>query len=95
VKVEAARSIVYLAAASVEAGRADAAVLAAAVKAQVCAAGSAAADAALTLHGAIGYTWEHDLQLFYKRAKLDVELFGSPGAWNDRLADRLDLLPMA
>ncbi|ODU07138.1 MAG: acyl-CoA dehydrogenase [Pseudonocardia sp. SCN 72-86] len=93
VKVEAARSIVYLAAAAVEAGTDDAPLLAAAAKAQVCAAASAAADTALTLHGAIGYTWEHDLQIFYKRAKLDAELFGSGAAWNDRLADRLALLP--
>jgi alkylation response protein AidB-like acyl-CoA dehydrogenase len=93
VKVEAARSIVYLAAASVEAEHADAALHAAAAKAQACGAASAVADSALTLHGAIGYTWEHDLQLFYKRAKLNAELFGSPGVWNDRLADRLALLP--
>ena len=95
VKVEAARSIVYLAAASVEAGHEDAPLHAAAAKAQVCGSAAAVADTALTLHGAIGYTWEHDLQIFYKRAKLDAELFGSPGAWNDRLADRLDLLPVS
>jgi alkylation response protein AidB-like acyl-CoA dehydrogenase len=95
VKVESARSIVYLAAASVAAGHPDAPLHAAAAKAQVCGASAAAADAALTLHGAIGYTWEHDLQIFYKRAKLDAELFGSPGAWNDRLADLLDLVPSA
>ncbi|WP_433503073.1 acyl-CoA dehydrogenase family protein [Pseudonocardia halophobica] len=93
VKVEAGRSIVYLAAASVESGHRDAALHAAAAKAQVSAAAAAAADTALTLHGAIGYTWEHDLQIFYKRAKLDAELFGSPGVWNDRIADGLALLP--
>lgn len=92
VQVEAARSIVYLAAASVGSAHEDAALHAAAAKAQVCAAASAAADTALTLHGAIGYTWEHDLHIFYKRAKLDAELFGSPGAWNDRLADLLPLV---
>lgn len=93
VKVESARSIVYLAAVSVEAGHADAPLHAAAAKAQVCAAAAAVADTALTLHGAIGYTWEHDLQIFYKRAKLDAELFGSSAAWNERLAARLDLVP--
>jgi len=93
VKVEAARSIVYLAAASVEAGHPDAPLHAAAAKAQVCAAAAAAADSALMLHGAIGYTWEHDLQIFYKRAKLDAELFGSPAVWNERLADQLGLIP--
>jgi alkylation response protein AidB-like acyl-CoA dehydrogenase len=93
VKVEAARSIVYLAAASVESGHADAPLHAAAAKAQVCAAASDAADSALTLHGAIGYTWEHDLQIYYKRAKLDAALFGTPAVWNERLADRLALVP--
>jgi alkylation response protein AidB-like acyl-CoA dehydrogenase len=95
VKVESARSIVYLAAASVQAGHPDAPLHAAAAKAQVCGAGATAADTALTLHGAIGYTWEHDLQIFYKRAKLDAELFGSPAAWNERLAELLPLVPGA
>ena len=47
------------------------------------------ADSALTVHGAIGYTWEHDLHLFYKRAKLDRTLFGAPSAWNERIATAL------
>jgi len=64
---------------------------AAAVKAQVTAEGARAADSALTLHGAIGYTWEHDLQLFFKRAKLDEQLFGPPAVWNERIADGLAL----
>lgn len=52
-----------------------------------------AADTALTLHGAIGYTWEHDLQLYYKRAKLDRVLFGAPSVWNERIATALNLVP--
>lgn len=93
VQVEAARSIVYLAAASLEEGHPDAPVHAAAAKAQVTAAAAEVADTALTLHGAIGYTWEHELQVLYKRAKLDAPLLGSPEVWNDRLADTLDLVP--
>ncbi|MCU1643050.1 MAG: acyl-CoA dehydrogenase [Nocardia sp.] len=95
VSVEAGRSIAYFAATSVDEGHPDRAVHAAAAKAQVTAAAAAAADSALTLHGAIGYTWEHDLHLYYKRAKLDQHLFGSPSAWNDRIADLLPLLPAA
>lgn len=91
VGVEAARSAVYYTAASVDSSQPDADLHAAAVKAQVTAEASRAADSALTIHGAIGYTWEHDLQLFYKRARLDETLFGSPDAWNDRLADALEL----
>lgn len=92
VAVEAARSIVYFAAASVDAGEPDHAVHAAIAKAQVTASGAQAADTALTMHGAIGYTWEHDLQLLYKRAKLDERLFGQATLWNGRIADALALV---
>ena len=92
VGVEAARSIVYFAAASVESAHESHSLHAAAAKAQVTEEGARAADSALTLHGAIGYTWEHDLHLYYKRAKLDEQLFGPPTAWNVRIADGLHLL---
>jgi alkylation response protein AidB-like acyl-CoA dehydrogenase len=91
VTVESARSIVFLAAASVEARHPDASLHAAAAKAQVTEAAARAADTALTLHGAVGYTWEHDLQLAYKRAKLDERLCGAPSAWNERIAVALAL----
>ena len=92
VGVEAARSAVYFAAASVDAGGPEAFLHAAAVKAQVTAEGARSADSALTMHGAIGYTWEYDLQLFFKRAKLDEKLLGTPAAWNERIADGLALI---
>jgi len=92
VGVEAARSAVYFAAASVDAGGPEAFLHAAAVKAQVTAEGGRSADSALTMHGAIGYTWEYDLQLFFKRAKLDEKLLGTPAAWNARIADGLALV---
>src|SRR5262249_10252426 len=92
VDVEAARSVVYFAAASVAGGDAAARLHAAAAKAQVTAAGARDADSALTLHGAIGYTWEHDLHLYYKRAKLDEQLCGNPDAWNELIADGLALV---
>lgn len=96
VGVEAARSIVYFATATHDDpdGLTDAPpplLVAAAAKAQVTADGAAAADSALTLHGAIGYTWEHDLQLYYKRAKLDERLYGPPAAWHDLIASALAL----
>ncbi|MCW0214609.1 MAG: acyl-CoA/acyl-ACP dehydrogenase [Pseudonocardia sp.] len=40
-------------------------------------------------HGGIGYTWEHDAHLYYKRAKSTELLFGSPAQHRARLADRL------
>ena len=95
VNEEASRSLVYYAAESVDKGLPEAFLHAAAAKAQVTRAGDAAAESSLTMHGAIGYTWEHDLQLLYKRTKLDVALFGDPECWNERIAAGLDLIPAA
>lgn len=95
VTVEAAYSVALFAAASLQDGAADAGLHTAAAKAQVTASVAALADSALTVHGAIGYTWEYDLQLFYKRAKLDRILFGAPSAWNEQIAAALPLVPAA
>jgi alkylation response protein AidB-like acyl-CoA dehydrogenase len=94
VTVESSMSIAFYAAQSIEEGLAECATHAAVAKAQVTGRAAELADSALTLHGAVGYTWEHDLHLFYKRAKLDRVLFGTPAAWNDRIADALPLIPV-
>ena len=93
VTVESSLSIVCYAAQSAEEGLPERATHAAVAKAQVTRGAAEIADSALTLHGAIGYTWEHDLHLFYKRAKLDRMLFGTPTAWNERIASVLPLIP--
>jgi alkylation response protein AidB-like acyl-CoA dehydrogenase len=85
VDVEAARSAVMHGAWAVGAGE-DAAQHAAIAKAVACAAAVRVADKALFLHGAVGYTWEHDLQFPFKRIKSDALLFGSPDAHLDALA---------
>jgi alkylation response protein AidB-like acyl-CoA dehydrogenase len=95
VTVEASYSVALFAAASVQVGASEAGVHAAAAKAQVTAGCVTLADTALTVHGAIGYTWEYDLQLLYKRANLDRVLFGAPAAWNERIAAALPLIPAA
>jgi alkylation response protein AidB-like acyl-CoA dehydrogenase len=92
VTVESSMSVAFYAAQSVEEGLAERAIHAAVAKVQVTGPAAALADSALTLHGAVGYTWEHDLQLFYKRAKLNRVLFGTPAAWNERIADALPLI---
>jgi alkylation response protein AidB-like acyl-CoA dehydrogenase len=92
VTVESAMSIVCYAAQSAEEGLPERAIHASVAKAQVTRDSAQLADSALTLHGAIGYTWEHDLHLFYKRTKLDRVLFGTPASWNERIADALPLL---
>jgi alkylation response protein AidB-like acyl-CoA dehydrogenase len=39
--------------------------------------------------GGIGYTWENDLQIYLKRAKVGELLFGGATAHRARVADRL------
>jgi alkylation response protein AidB-like acyl-CoA dehydrogenase len=48
-----------------------------------------AATGMVQYHGGIGYTWEHDAHLYYKRAKSSQLLFGPTSAHRRRLADRL------
>jgi alkylation response protein AidB-like acyl-CoA dehydrogenase len=75
----------------VDSDAADARLWASITKLGSCAAAPHVADRALFLHGAIGYTWEHDLQFCFKRCKSDEWLFGSPDAHRDRIACGLAL----
>ena len=44
---------------------------------------------ALQVHGGIGFTWEHDMHLYLKRAQLDALAFGDATFHRARLADML------
>jgi alkylation response protein AidB-like acyl-CoA dehydrogenase len=44
------------------------------------------AESAVLLHGAIGFTWEHDLQLFLRRARVDEMYGGSPAEHREAVA---------
>jgi len=45
----------------------------------------------IQVHGGIGFTWEHDAHLFFKRAKADSLLLGSVDRYRDRLADAIGI----
>ena len=47
----------------------------------------------IQIHGGIGYTWEHDLHLFMRRAFGTEALLGTTGWHHDRLADLLFDVP--
>ena len=49
----------------------------------------------LVLHGGMGFTFEHDAHLYYRRARADRVLFGDPAAAHEHLADALGILPRA
>jgi alkylation response protein AidB-like acyl-CoA dehydrogenase len=66
----------------------DGADLAVAVaKAKASDAALAATAAMIQFHGGIGYTWEHEAHLFYKRAKRLAGQFGSADAHRARIAE--------
>jgi alkylation response protein AidB-like acyl-CoA dehydrogenase len=73
--VELARSLVYRAAWCVAEEDESAPVAAAAAKAFTTEAAVAACERSIQVHGGIGFTWEHPLHRFYKRA-LWLEGFG-------------------
>lgn len=50
-----------------------------------------AASDMIQIHGGIGFTWEHDAHLYFKRAESSKLLFGDPGLHRERLAEHLAL----
>ncbi|MCW3479666.1 acyl-CoA dehydrogenase family protein [Neisseriaceae bacterium JH1-16] len=91
VKVEAARSAVYGAAAEADAGISDDELLLAAASAKTVADAAArfAAQEAIQLHGGVGFTWEYDPHLYFKRAQAFSHWLGSADAWRERVAAKL------
>jgi alkylation response protein AidB-like acyl-CoA dehydrogenase len=66
--VELGRSLAYSAAWAVAEGDDQAELLAVAAKAQATEAAVAACERSIQVHGGIGFTWEHPLHRYYKRA---------------------------
>ena len=89
VDVEGMRSTVYWAAWCIGAGDPDATVAASTAKIWCSDASKRVMASALQVHGGIGFTWEHDLHFFMKRAQLDQVSFGDAAFHRARLTDRL------
>jgi alkylation response protein AidB-like acyl-CoA dehydrogenase len=68
VAVELSRSLAYWAAWCVAEGDEQAGLAAAAAKAQATEAAVLACERSIQAHGGIGFTWEHPLHRYYKRA---------------------------
>jgi alkylation response protein AidB-like acyl-CoA dehydrogenase len=89
VDVEGMRSTVYWAAWCIGAGDPDASVAASTAKVWTADASKRVMASGLQVHGGIGFTWEHDLHLFLKRAQLDQLTFGDAAYHRARLAGLL------
>jgi len=90
VKLELARSNAYYGAMMLADGGADLAVAAAAARIAATEAYDFAAKENIQTHGGMGFTWEFDCHLHYRRAKLTGLMLGSARRWKDLLIARLE-----
>ena len=88
-EVESARSAAYYAAWAAADGSDELPLLASLAKAFCSDAFANAATENIQIHGGIGFTWEHDAHLYYRRAKSAEQFLGSPAEHRDLLARRL------
>jgi len=79
VETELARSLAYWAAWCIAEGTPDAALAAIAAKAYAAEAAVGACERSIQAHGGMGFTWDHPLHRYYKRA-LWIESFEGSGA---------------
>jgi alkylation response protein AidB-like acyl-CoA dehydrogenase len=87
--IERAWAATYYAAMTIDAADPDRRRAAHVAKASAAVAAHRAAKDGIQIHGGIGFTWEHDLHLWMRRAFASEALFGSPDWHHDRLADLL------
>ncbi|MDP3675617.1 MAG: acyl-CoA dehydrogenase family protein [Novosphingobium sp.] len=81
VEIEQARSAVYWAACAIDESSDEAALAVHAAKSFAADTFFRCAGDMIQLHGGIGFTWEHDAHLFFKRARAIQTLLGE-GAWH-------------
>jgi alkylation response protein AidB-like acyl-CoA dehydrogenase len=86
VDVEHARSTAYHAIWALADGSDDPALATSIAQAVCSAALSHVATDTIQVHGGIGFTWEHQAHLYYKRAATDAALLGSAEQHRDRVA---------
>jgi len=89
-EVEGARSLTYWAGWALDHDPETALRAASMAKAYASDAGFRVAASALQVHGGIGFTWEHDLHFFLKRARSNAAAFGD-ARWHRERAAELSL----
>ncbi len=90
-EVEGARSGTYYAAWCADSEPETRTLAASLAKAYASDAGWRVCTSSLQVHGGIGFTWEHDLHFFLKRAKTNSLMFGSAAEHRERVAQQSGL----
>jgi alkylation response protein AidB-like acyl-CoA dehydrogenase len=90
-EVELAKSGAYYAAAAADEGDEDVSALASLAKAMAADTYMQTAIHAIQIHGGIGFTWENDTHLWYKRAKSSEVFLGGSDYHRERLMQAWDV----
>ncbi len=89
IMLEGARSAMYYAAWTLQENAADAPVAVSVAKAYASDAYREAGNRAIQVHGGMGFTWENDVHLYYRRAKASEIAFGDAAFHRERMAKTL------
>ena len=89
VDVESLRNAVYLAAWAIDRDHPDAGLWASMAKATASDIAKRVTRSGIQIHGGVGFTWEHDMHLFHKRALFDAAAFGDAAEHRERVATLL------
>lgn len=89
IEIEQARSAVYWAACAVDEGSDEATLAVHSAKAFSADTYFRCAGDMIQLHGGIGFTWEHDAHLFFKRARATQTALGSSAWHRAQIADMI------
>jgi acyl-CoA dehydrogenase len=90
VATELARSNAYYAAWALSTDAAELPLAAATARVSATDAFFLAAKENIQVHGGVGFTWDYDCHLFYRRAKLLALSLGSQRYWKDRVVAELE-----
>ncbi|HEX2046857.1 MAG TPA: acyl-CoA dehydrogenase [Acidimicrobiales bacterium] len=90
-ELESARSAAFVAAAAAAGNDPELPTAASVAKACCSEAYVRVATDSLHVHGGLGFTWDHDAHLYFKRARSSRLLFGDPNFHRERLARQLGL----
>ena len=90
VKLELARSNAYYGAMMLTDGGADLPLAAAAARIAATDAYDFASKENIQTHGGIGFTWEVDAHLYYRRSRQLALVAGAPRVWKERLVSQLE-----
>ena len=84
--IEPARSLVWYAAYSFDTRARDASRAASVAKSRLSEVYTRTTNKAVQMHGGIGFTWEHDMHFWFKRAKWNEFAFGDAAYHRERIA---------